>query len=232
MLEWLCSWFTKQSNFVSEGIRNSRFMASVSITWSHCAQKCYKHEIIKTIHSCGYSTFYDTDHFSCSCKQINNPGAEGGNEVTWGTKRSENKKIRKVRECGWDRCKPFYSNAMPSVSSLVSSGESSAVFCLRFTSYKIKTRVIILRVVKWSDFFLCIPSREDKALFIPIFLKGSPNECFLHACRIMRNSNLGIRIAGSTDRPQKKKEMGNCSYRNRYLLKNFMIKLRNLPNYK
>ena len=45
------------------------------------------------------------------------------------------------------------------------SDYSSAVFCLRFTSYKIKTRVIILRVVKWSDFFLCNPSREDKASY-------------------------------------------------------------------
>ena len=57
-------------------------MASVSVPWSHCAKKSWEHEIIKTINSCGYSTFYNTDHLSCSCEQIGNPEAEGGNDVT------------------------------------------------------------------------------------------------------------------------------------------------------
>lgn len=57
-------------------------MGSVSVTGSSCVKKSWKHDIIKTIKSCGYSTFYNTDHFSCSCEQIGNPGAEGGNEVT------------------------------------------------------------------------------------------------------------------------------------------------------
>ena len=57
-------------------------MGSVSVTWSHCAKKSWKHEIIKTINSCGYSTFYNTDHVSCSCERIGNPEAEGGNDVT------------------------------------------------------------------------------------------------------------------------------------------------------
>ena len=57
-------------------------MGSVSVTWSHCAKKSWKHEIIKTINSCGYSTFYNTDHVSCSCERIGNPGAKGENDVT------------------------------------------------------------------------------------------------------------------------------------------------------
>ena len=95
-------------------------MASVSVPWSHCAKKSWEHEIIKTINSCGYSTFYNTDHFSCSCERIGNPGAKGGNDVTWGTKRSENKKSGSLWSAGEIDVNPF--TPMPSVSSLVSSG--------------------------------------------------------------------------------------------------------------
>ena len=76
-------------------------MGSVSVTWSHCSKKSWKHEIIKTINSCGYSTSYNTDHFSCSCEQIGNPEAEGGNDVTWGTtEKSENKKSGTLGSAG------------------------------------------------------------------------------------------------------------------------------------
>ena len=158
-------------------------MESVSVTWSHCAKKSWKHEIIKTTNSCGHSTFYNTDHFSCSCEQIGDPEAEGGNDVTWGTKTSENKKSGRLGSAGEIAVNPFTPmQSHPSFRSFRRGwGEetddisvySSAVFCLRFTSYNIKTRVIILRVAKWLDFFLCNP----------FIFSGSLNDCWLHACR-------------------------------------------------
>ena len=170
-------------------------MASVCVPWSHCAKKFWKHEIIKTINSCGYSTFYNTDHFSCSSEQIGNPEAEGGNDVTWGTKKSENKKSGTLGSAGEIeenpftpmQCHPFLRSFRRGWGEETEdiSHYSSAVFCLRFTSYKIKTRVIILRVAKWLDFFLCNP----------FILSGSPNECWLYACRtcVIATLRLGLR---------------------------------------